>query len=278
MILRRPRTYLTLFAVLLSIQGCSRSGSPWKTSEVLVCVMDMLSVVMAAISPDGRRYAFVTKGSSSNGETWAVVVDGKKGKVYDEVLTRPIFSSDSRRLIYAARAGARAFIVVDGEEGRPYDFIFQAIFSPDGRHSAYVAGSGGKYVSVVDGVEGKAYPYIEYETLKLNRDGGRVAYWAYSKGPISQGDNSERQCFLVADGKQSKPYPSSDKRHGPLFLGSLAEFVGKRAVEKAASWKSPKGRTFPLRLRILQQRQDFHFSHRPDDGCTFQFPLGTKNS
>ena len=60
--------------------------------------------------------------------------------------------------------------------------------------------------------------------------------------------------------------------------GSLAEFVGKRAVEKAASWKSPKGRTFPLRLRILQQRQDFHFSHRPDDGCTFQFPLGTKNS
>src|ERR1019366_441729 len=64
----------------------------------------------------------------------------------------------------------------------------------------------------------------------------------------------------------------------PPYFGSLAEFVGKRAVEKAASWKSPKGRTFPLRLRILQQRQDFHFSHRPDDGCTFQFPLGTKNS
>src|ERR1019366_5394208 len=62
------------------------------------------------------------------------------------------------------------------------------------------------------------------------------------------------------------------------LFGSLAEFVSKRAVEKAASWKSPKGRTFPLRLRILQQRQDFHFSHRPDDGCTFQFPLGTKNS
>ena len=36
-------------------------------------------------------------------------------------------------------------------------------------------------------------------------------------------------------------------------------------MEKAASWKSPKGRTFPLRLKILQQRQDFHFSHRPDD-------------
>ena len=69
-----------------------------------------------------------------------------------------------------------------------------------------------------------------------------------------------------------KPYPQQKKE------GSLAEFVGKRAVEKAASWKSPKGRTFPLRLRILQQRQDFHFSHRPDDGCTFQFPLGTKNS
>jgi hypothetical protein len=31
-----------------------------------------------------------------------------------------------------------------------------------------------------------------------------------------------------------------------------------------------KGRTFPLRLKIPQQRRDFHFSHRPGyDELTF---------
>src|ERR1019366_1763843 len=75
-----------------------------------------------------------------------------------------------------------------------------------------------------------------------------------------------------SSGEEWEPPCASGETRVELTSGSLAEFVGKRAVEKAASWKSPKGRTFPLRLRILQQRQDFHFSHRPDDGCTFQFP------
>jgi hypothetical protein len=51
--------------------------------------------------------------------------------------------------------------------------------------------------------------------------------------------------------------------------GSIAVFVGKRAVEKAAAWKVQR-QDFPLRLEIRQTRPDFHFYHRPDyGGLTF---------
>ena len=41
--------------------------------------------------------------------------------------------------------------------------------------------------------------------------------------------------------------------------------MGKRAVEKAAPWKSPTAGLSPFRLKIPQKQLDFHFSHRPDD-------------
>jgi len=54
-----------------------------------------------------------------------------------------------------------------------------------------------------------------------------------------------------------------------IICGSIAVFVGKRAVEKAAAWKVQR-QDFPLRLEIRQTRPDFHFYHRPDyGGLTF---------
>jgi hypothetical protein len=61
--------------------------------------------------------------------------------------------------------------------------------------------------------------------------------------------------------------------------GSVELFVGKRAVEKAAPWKSPKYRTFPLRLKIRQGQPDFHFSHRPHhDESVSNFLQAKRNS
>jgi hypothetical protein len=39
-------------------------------------------------------------------------------------------------------------------------------------------------------------------------------------------------------------------------------------MEKAAAWKTPEKRSFPLRLEIRPLR-DFHFSHSSYDGVVF---------
>src|SRR6266511_2211790 len=48
-------------------------------------------------------------------------------------------SSDSQRVTYAARVGAKQFVVVDGNEQRHYDGILEGTlsFSPDSQRVAY---------------------------------------------------------------------------------------------------------------------------------------------
>src|ERR1035441_1095726 len=43
----------------------------------------------------------------------------------------------------------------------------------------------------------------------------------------------------------SRSFPALSALQCIRIFGSLAEFVGKRAVEKAAAWKSPKAGLFP---------------------------------
>lgn len=53
-------------------------------------------------------------------------------------------------------------MVVDGEEGKPYDGILRGsrIFSPDSKHLAYGASEKGGWFLVVDGEEGDRYERI----------------------------------------------------------------------------------------------------------------------
>ena len=58
------------------------------------------------------------------GDKWFVVVDGKEGKQYDWVrVDTLIFSPDSTRLIYEAKKSNKVFVVLDEKEGRQYDSI-----------------------------------------------------------------------------------------------------------------------------------------------------------
>lgn len=166
---------LLLLTLLLPATGCKRITSLFHGgrgySEKFICHIDASVEGEPVFSPDGRRVAYVTK----PGEKRAVVVDGKEGKIYDEIgftyltiildqmgtaqrgltINRqqqrgeglrheseapPVFSPDSQRVAYAAKVGEKWFAVVDGKEEESYDHIVDGpIFSPDSKRVAYVA-------------------------------------------------------------------------------------------------------------------------------------------
>ncbi len=131
-------------------------------------------VGMPVLSADGLRLAFAAGTYQPNmafggpfatvnriEKTWAVVVDGRPGHSYGSV-GRPVFSTDGKRVAYAARRGSKWLMVVDGkEQGDLYDAVGVAVlnaigecrpvFSPDSRRLAYQARRGDQWYLVADG-------------------------------------------------------------------------------------------------------------------------------
>jgi hypothetical protein len=84
-----------------------------------------------------------------------VVVDGQEQKQYDRIEGGSlVFSPDSMRVAYVARAGKNHLVVVDGQEQKQYDKTKKQalVFSPDSNRMAYLA-SVGVWCIVVDGHE-----------------------------------------------------------------------------------------------------------------------------
>ena len=79
-------------------------------------------------------------------------------------------SPDSKHIAYAAMAGNKMFVVVDGKEGKEYDSLGVPLFSSDNKHVAYVAKAGNKQFVVVDGKEGKEYNGI------VTLEGGKIVF------------------------------------------------------------------------------------------------------
>jgi hypothetical protein len=101
---------------------------------------------------------------------------------------------------YAAKAGNKFFVVLDGTEEKPYDGIMQGgapTFSPDSRRVAYSAQAGNKWFVIVDGKEEKPYDAILPGSLTFSPDSQRVAYGA-------KGGN--KNWFVVVDGNEGKKY------------------------------------------------------------------------
>ena len=61
--------------------------------------------------------------------------------------------------------------------------------------------------------------------------------------------------------------------------GCVALFMGKRAVEKAAAWKSPTAELSHSAWKSRDRGGISHFSHRPDhEGIWFPILSSAKNS
>jgi Tol biopolymer transport system component len=121
-----------------------------------------------------------------------------------------VVSPDGRRLAYIAIEGEKSIVVVDGEEGNPYDAISGVpIFSPDSQRLAYLAGEGAEQMVVVDGVEGPPYEGIGPHAVCIlegddrvcseilfSPDSQHVAYVALDKGSV----------FTVIDEQPAESY------------------------------------------------------------------------
>ncbi|MCZ7615102.1 MAG: hypothetical protein M5T52_16565 [Ignavibacteriaceae bacterium] len=123
-----------------------------------------------------------------------VVLDGKEGKQYDFIVGT-WFSPDGNRLAYPVKSGDKWLVVVDGIEGKSYDDYTAGTltFSPDGKHFAYLATLSEQFYMIIDGKE--EGPYVEVRQIQFSPDGKRMAYIAYANN-----------AFAVIDGKQGENF------------------------------------------------------------------------
>jgi hypothetical protein len=120
---------------------------------------------------------------------WFVVVDGKKGEEYDEVLW-PEWDPTGKSVAYKARLGRIWYLVQDGVRRLEGEEISAFVFRPDGGDIACTVRRGGRSIVVAAGKEGEPFDSVEY--LGYSRDGKRFAYSAL------QGE----KWYLVVDGEK----------------------------------------------------------------------------
>lgn len=110
-------------------------------------------------SPDSQKLAYPAR----VGTQWRMILDGTEQKLYTDVKSRSqVFSPDSRRLAYRANENDKEFIVLDGKELKLYAATGLPVFSPDSRRLAYIAQAAGasKQFVVVDEQEGAPYDVV----------------------------------------------------------------------------------------------------------------------
>lgn len=110
------------------------------------------------------------------GERVRVVLNGRPGKLYDEIESYTLtVSPDGQRVAYGARLGDKWYPVVDGVEKGPFVIRGRLSFSPDSRHAAYEAQVGDKWYMFVDDKKNKgAVSY--YERAVFSSDSSRLMY------------------------------------------------------------------------------------------------------
>ncbi|MEP7137107.1 MAG: hypothetical protein ABI904_19435 [Chloroflexota bacterium] len=130
------------------------------------------------ISPNSKRLAYMAK----SGDKKVIVLDGIEGKPYNE-FQFDVFSPDSQYFAYSAQKGGKFLVVRDGVEGKKYDEILGLTYSPDNNTLAYCASyKDGISFIVVNEEEGKPYDLAAGKSITFSPDSKHVAHVAKSKG------------------------------------------------------------------------------------------------
>lgn len=171
---RRARPLLLALGWLLLAAGCARTPAPVAPGERLLVRLEPGRWVLEnfVLSDDATHHAHVRRVGEDD---WYVVVDGRRSQRYDCIRGGdPEFSPDGQRVAYGVRLPDGVAVVVDGREGRVYDDLGPGrLFGPDGRHVAYIARRGEQALLVVDGREGPGYDGIG--SYVLSAEDGRAA-------------------------------------------------------------------------------------------------------
>jgi Tol biopolymer transport system component len=120
-----------------------------------------------AFSPDSGHFAYmIWKGNKA-----IMVIDGQEGPEFDRIeYTRPLFSPDGQRSVYAASNGKKEYLVFGGSRIVRIDgFPWCMLFSADSKHIAYELQGSRDWV-VVDGQPGPKYGAI-FTSPRFRPDG-----------------------------------------------------------------------------------------------------------
>jgi Tol biopolymer transport system component len=129
------------------------------TKNSIVGVVPNTTTKLAVIQNDFKNVQDITFSKDGrhvaysvgiNGK-FVVVLDGKEGKQYDYV-QNVVFSPNGEKLVYIASLNNKTFIVLNGEESTRNGDIRNVVFSPDSKLIAYqIIYSPGGYSSLVIG-------------------------------------------------------------------------------------------------------------------------------
>ena len=109
---------------------------------------------------------------SKNENKFVVVVDGQEGPPYDGIIKgTPVFSPDGKRVVYGVTQDDKCRVILEGQQGPEYKLIHNISFSPDGKHLVYIANKDNYWFFVVDGLEGSKYTSILFDTQIFRPDG-----------------------------------------------------------------------------------------------------------
>lgn len=174
---------------------------------------------------------------------------------------------EGRLVTFEGKRGGKQVAVVDGVEGKPYDYVGPIYVSPGGGHVLYAARQGKEAFVVLDGKEGPKFSDIDidYGESPFSPDGRHYAYAA------SNEDAADMRFLVVTDGKEGRLYDFiSDVTYTPdgahlLYLAfdrSRWKTFLVRDGEEVAAYEhlsanvlrfSPDGRRMYFRLRPLER-------------------------
>ena len=160
-----------------------------------------------------------------------------------------VVSDDGAHAAGVAMKGSRFVVVVDGQEGSPFDQIVAssrsdtpnvprgaAAFGPGGKHVAYIGVRGGAAIAVIDGKEGPPFTQIVTNitdqsdfgrTFYFSEDGSRVAY----VGKVVEPGTPHGQIFqAVLDGTAGPRYTAISKM---IFAGNRHAYAAMTTDRKA---------------------------------------------
>ena len=192
---------------------------------------DCESIDKVVFSPDGKRYAALC---TVGGSRKFVLIDGKKGQVYDQVEELQ-FTADSAKAFYLARsysAGGQ-FLVVEDDESDGYQSI-QLVLGA-GKRIGYIAQAMGQPTANVV-VDGKATAARGASFLGFSPDGSHFGFNGFVGGFLSLYlDGVEQKGVNVYETNfnegQTKPRFrfSPDGKYAAHF-GSVNGDTGKRGL------------------------------------------------
>lgn len=82
-------------------------------------------------SPNSAKLAYIAENFLNGKEKYLVIKNGVSGKSYDGI-DDLVFSPDSKTLAYVAYKNKKMFVVVNGKEGKPYEYVLaKNTYEPD---------------------------------------------------------------------------------------------------------------------------------------------------